>query len=66
MNDLENQNTYIAKATDVRLYLIQNLQYENHRAIKLSPQKEKKKGGGYFYPNWKSQICWDYGSEGGR
>lgn len=36
----------------LELYLIQNLQDENHRAIKLRPPKKKKKGGGgYFYPN---------------
>lgn len=42
----------------LELYLIQNLQYENHRAIKLSPQKRKKKGeGGYFYPNWSPKSA---------
>ena len=42
----------------LELYLIQNLQDENHRAIKLRPPKKKKKGGGgYFYPNWSPKSA---------
>lgn len=43
MNDIKVKILILLKLQILELYLIQNLQYENHRAIKLRPPKKKKK-----------------------
>ena len=43
MNDIKVKILILLKLQILELYLVQNLQYENHRAIKLRPPKKKKK-----------------------